>query len=167
MRLVQEHPTGPPFKEGRTMIHYDPEKSQLVGSRGWLPVPQDDDMTRRLAMLIEGQCGGLGGTAAAKKYGLSKPRYFQLLKAFTQHGAEALRPAKRGPKGPSRRTAEVVRQIIRHRFLDPEASVDVITQKLKQCGFDLSARTVRRVIEAYGLQKKTLRQPPRRPGGSR
>ena len=149
------------------MVHYDAYKSQLIGPHGSLPVPEADEVTRRLAMLIKGQCLGLGGTAAAKKYGFSKQRYFQLLKVFTQRGAEALRPAKRGPKGPSRRTEEVVRQIIRHRFLDPDASVDVIAQKLQQCGFDLSVRTVRRVIEGLGLQKKTLRQSPRRPAGSR
>ena len=149
------------------MIHYDPDKSQWVGPHGALPVPPGDEQTIRLAMLIEGQCLGLGGTAAAQKYGFSKQRYFQLLKAFAQHGVEALRPAKRGPKGPSRRTDEVVRQIIRHRFLDPDASVDVIAQKLHQCGFSLSVRTVRRVIEGHGLQKKTLRQWARRPAGSR
>jgi transposase len=149
------------------MIHYGPDKSQWVGPRGSLPVPPGDDQTIRLAMLIEGQCSGLGGTAAARKYGFSKQRYFQLLKAFTRYGVEALRPAKRGPKGPSRRTDEVVRQVIRHRFLDPDASVDVIAQKLHQCGFTISVRSVRRVIEHQGLQKKTLRQWSRRPAGSR
>lgn len=149
------------------MIHYDPDKSQWVGPHGTLPVPPGDDLTRRLAMLIEGQCAGLGGTAAAGKYGFSKQRYFQLLKAFTQLGVQALRPAKRGPKGPSRRTDEVVRQVIRHRFLDPDASVDVIAQKLRQCGFPISVRSVRRVIEHHGLQKKTLRQWSPRPAGSR
>lgn len=149
------------------MVHYDPHTSQLVGPHGSLPVPAGDEITRRLVMLIEGQCLGRGGTAAARKYGLSKQRYFQLLSAFTEHGAEALRPGKRGPKAPSRRTDEVVRQIIRHRFLDPDASVEVIAQKLRQCAFSISVRTVRRVIDGHGLQKKTLRQWSRRPANSR
>jgi len=149
------------------MVHYDPNTSQLVGPHGSLPLPAGDEITLRLVMLIEGQCLGRGGTAAARKYGLSKQRYFQLLKAFTKHGAEALRLGKRGPKAPSRRTDEVVRQIIRHRFLDPDASVEVIAQKLRQCGFSISVRSVRRVIEGHGLQKKTLRQWARRPAGSR
>jgi arginine repressor len=50
----------------------------------------------------------------------------------------------------------VVTQIIRHRFLDPEASSDVIAQKLRQTGIKVSQRTVERTITEYGLQKKTL-----------
>ena len=41
-----------------------------------------------------------------------------------------------------------------------DASADVIAQKLRQAGFDISTRSVERVIEAYGLQKKTLSLPP-------
>ncbi len=54
-------------------------------------------------------------------------------------------------------TDEIVRQVIRHRFLDPEASAEVITQKLEQTRHALSIRSVQRVIADYGLQKKTLR----------
>ena len=144
------------------MLRFDPDSSTLVGPEGCLPVLGDDEVTRKLAMLIDGQCMGLGGRQAALKYGYCKQRYYQLLRAFQRDGAAALRNRKRGPKRPSRRTDEVIRQVIRHRFLDPDASVEVITQKLRQCGFDLSARTVRRVIEGYGLQKKTLRMSSRR-----
>ena len=75
--------------------------------------------------------------------------------AIKEHGAIALRSQKRGPKSNYRRTEEVVRQIIRHRFLDPDASADVIAQKLRQCGLAISTRSVERVIEEFGLQKKT------------
>jgi hypothetical protein len=49
----------------------------------------------------------------------------------------------------------LIRQVIRHRFLDPDASADVIAQKLRQAGFVVSTRTVERVIATFGLQKKT------------
>jgi hypothetical protein len=48
------------------------------------------------------------------------------LQQFKQHGAQALLSAKRDPKGNCRRSAEVVRQVIRHRFLDPQISQEVI-----------------------------------------
>lgn len=144
------------------MLRFDPDSSTLVGPEGCLHVVPDDEVTRKLAMLIDGECMGLGGREAAHKYGYCKQRYYQLLAAFQRDGAVGLRNRKRGPKKPSRRTDEVVRQVIRHRFLDPDASVEVITQKLRQCGFPLSARSVRRVIEGYGLQKKTLRVSSRR-----
>jgi hypothetical protein len=87
---------------------------------------------------------------------MSRSRYFQLLKLFEEQGFAALLPQKRGPKAPHIRTDEVVRQVIRHRFLDPDASADVIAQKLRQAGFAVSTRSVERVIADYGLQKKTL-----------
>jgi hypothetical protein len=84
-----------------------------------------------------------------------------LFRLFRDDGALALLPQKTGPKTPSVRTDEVERQVIRHRFLDPEASADIIAQKLRQAGLPISTRSVERVIEKYGLQKKTLSLPPR------
>jgi transposase len=124
------------------------------GPRGTLPVPAEDEITRKLAMLLEGECGGLGAQAAARKHGYSRQRYYQLLRAYRQGGALALRSKKRGPKTAYRRTPEAVRQVIRHRFLDPDASAAVIAQKLRQSGLRISQRSVERVLEEYGLQKK-------------
>jgi hypothetical protein len=132
-------------------------KTHLVGDAGTLPVRDDDEISRKLAMLYEGQCEGLGATAAAKKHGYSRQRYSQILNAFAQKGAKALKSRKRGPKTNYRRTEEVVRQVIRHRFLDPKASAEVIAQKLRQCGWEISRCSVERIIAQYGLQKKTAR----------
>ncbi len=125
-----------------------------------MPVAADDEITRKLAMLIEGECEGLGPNQAAEKFGFSKQRYFQLRAAFHERGAVALQSQPRGPKTQYRRTDELVRQVIRHRFLDPQASPDVIAQKLRQTGFEISTRSVERVISEYGLQKKTLSVHP-------
>jgi len=132
------------------------DQPQLTGSSGSIPVLPDDEITLKLAMLIEGQCEGLGPTQAATKFGYSKGRYFQLLHLFEEFGATALQSKLTGPKSNYRRTDEIVRQIIRHRFLDPEASSEVIAQKLKQTHHALSIRSIHRVIADYGLQKKTL-----------
>ena len=135
----------------------------LVGPAGVLVVPRDDEIVLNLSMLIEGQCEGLGATKAARKFGFSRQRYYQLREALAAGGAEALRNDKRGPKTHYRRTPEVQRQVIRHRFLDPDASAEVIAQKLRQCGFSVSRRSVQRIFEDYGLEKKTLRRrPPQR-----
>jgi hypothetical protein len=101
---------------------WDDQRQALVGPGGSLPVRPDDEITCKLAMLIAGECEGLGPLRAAKEFGFSKQRYFQLRQAFRQRGAVALRSQRRGPKTHYRRTDEVVRQVIRHRFLDPEAS---------------------------------------------
>ena len=138
------------------MLHYDPESHSFVGPGGTLPVPSDDEISQKLLMLIEGQCGALGPKQAAEKFGLTKQRYYQILKIYSLKGAAGLASMKRGPKHNYRRSDEVVRQVIRHRFLDPEASIEVIAQKMTQSGFNISVRSVARVIEDFGLQKKTL-----------
>ena len=143
------------------MAQFDLSIHALVGPTGRLEVPAEDEITHKLLMLIEGECEGLGPLQAAQKFGYSKQRYFQLRAAFGQRGALALHSQKRGPKSHYRRTAEVVRQVIRHRFLDPEASPAVIAQKLRQSGCTLSIRSVERVLTDYGLQKKTPPLPPR------
>lgn len=137
------------------MVWFNLEEQALIGADGSLEVLFDDEITHKLCMLIEGECEGLGPSQAAQKYDFSKQRYFQLRTAFAEQGAIALRSQKRGPKRNYRRTHEVVRQIIRHRFLDPHASADVIAQKLRQCGLAISTRSVERVIQEFGLQKKT------------
>ena len=67
-----------------------------------------------------------------------------------------LRSQKRGPKVNYRHTDEVVRQVIRHRFLDGDATAGVIAQKLRQSGQVISTRSVERVIAECGLQKTAL-----------
>ena len=138
------------------MVQLNRKDGVLVGKGGSLPVRDDDEVARKLVMLIE-VCDGLGPVQAAEKYGYTKQRYFQLRQVFLNEGAVALASQKRGPKTNYRRTGEIVRQIIRYRFLDPQASPDVIGQKLRQLGFAISTRTIERVIADYGLQKKTLR----------
>lgn len=137
------------------MARFNLENHAFVGDAGTLPVAQNDELTRRLALLLEGECE-LGPKAAAEKFGLSRGRYFQLRQQFQQLGADGLVPHKRGPKRNYRRTDEIVRQVIRHRFLDPDASPEVIAQKLVQTGAVISIRSVERIIQDYALQKKTL-----------
>ena len=138
---------------------YQLAERRITGPAGDLLIPDGDEAAPRLLMLIEGQCEGLGPMLAAQKYGVSRQRYYQVQKKFREIGMLALVNQKRGPKTNSVRTDEVERQVIRQRFLDPDASADVIAQKLRQAGFDISTRSVERVIEVYGLQKKPLSLP--------
>jgi hypothetical protein len=149
------------------MISLEFFKERIQSSSGSLPIAENDEITRKLAMLIEGECGSQGIDRAASKFGFSRQRYFQLRALFLQQGGQALLSSKRGPKSNYRRTQELICQVIRHRFLDPEASTEVIAQKLRQCNLRISKRTVDRVIAQFGLQKKTLSVPSEAsPGGS-
>jgi hypothetical protein len=147
------------------MISLELFKERIQSEFGSLPIAEKDEVTRKLAMLIEGECGSDSIDRVAAKFGFSRQRYFQLRDVFLDKGGQALISSKRGPKTNYRRNQELVCQVIRHRFLDPEASTEVIAQKLRQCSFSISKRTVDRVIEQYGLQKKTLPVPPTAPAG--
>jgi hypothetical protein len=128
----------------------------FTGPGGSLPVSQEDEVCRRLAMLIEGQCEELGPTKAAQKYGFTRQRYYQILADFHAEGAVGLCLHTPGPKSDYRRTEQVVRLVIRCRFLDPESSPAVIAQKIRQHNLTISTRSVERIIADFGLQKKTL-----------
>ena len=138
-------------------ISLSKERLRFTGPGGSLLVPDDDELCRRLAMLIEGQCENLGPSKAAQKYGFTRQRYYQILADFYKEGAEGLRLETPGPKTDYRRTDQVVRLVIRGRFLDPESSPAVIAQKIRQQNLTISTRSVERIIAAFGLQKKTLR----------
>ncbi len=137
------------------MLHLDPEGGFLVGAHGSLQLPADGGASLKLAMLIAGECLGLGPDEAAEAFGYTRQRYFQLKHAFADGGAPALVGRKPGPTPAPRGLDEAARQIVRHRFLDPEASPEVIAQRLAQSGLPISARSVGRVVAWFGLQKKT------------
>ena len=137
-----------------SMITLENNNIILTGEKGKIILDFEDEILLKFGMLYEGECEGIGVTRAAKKFGYTRQRYYQLLELFKNNGIFALKSKKTGPQTNYRRTDEVLRQIIRHRFLDPNASAEVIAQKMIQCGFLISARTVMRVIAQFGLQKK-------------
>jgi hypothetical protein len=135
------------------IVEFDPECSTLVGVNGNLEFPPGDKVIRKLAMLIEGECGEKTVTETVQKFGFSRQRYYQLRQDCRLGGVAALQEQNRGPKTNYRRTEETVRRIIRYKFLDAELSAEVIAQKLQQQGVQISIRSVQRVITEYGLQK--------------
>lgn len=128
----------------------------LTGPKATLPIAPNDEVAVKLAMLFEGihRQGAL--EEITRKYGYRREHFYQVFDAFTKNGSEGLRNKKPGPKANTVRTKQVINQIIRHRFLDPEASAAVIAQKLTQQGMPVTIRSVERTITEYGLQKKTL-----------
>lgn len=137
------------------MTQFDPDLSAFIGERGKLPVRQDDEVARKIAMLIEGECESQNRAETARKFGFSRQRYYQVRQAFLQNGATGLESKPRGPKTKYRATIAVVRQVIRYRFMDQHASAQVIAQRLNQTGWSISTRSVERIIQEFGLQKKT------------
>jgi len=142
------------------MLNFDPKTNMRIGSKGSLTIPPGDQASLKMAMLLQGECAETGPTQAAKNFHYSKSRYYQIRDAFAQKGVEALINKKTGPKHNYRRTPEVTKLVIRARFLDPDASAEVIASKLRQDGYQIATRSVERIINEYGLQKKTSYSVP-------
>lgn len=124
------------------------------GEQGELAIGRKDEVAWKLLMLLEGECGADTRVKVARRFGFSKQRYYQVRAAFRRRGAAALASAQRGPKTNYRRGGEATRQIVRYRYLDPDVSAEVIGQKLRQDGFAIADRSVYRVLEEFGLQKR-------------
>lgn len=132
------------------------EKIIIKGIKGKdFKIDPKDKLTIKIAMLFEGHCT-IGVRETLIKYGYTEQRYYQLLNEYVKEGSEGIRDKKRGSQKKHKRIKEVINQIIRLRFLDPQASADVISQKLKQFGYKSSKRSVERTITEFGLQKKNL-----------
>ncbi len=142
------------------MFQFDHHSKQFLGLGGYLPLLPDDELAWKFTMLVEGECSSDSVGVIAERFGFSRQRYYQLRKIFHEQGIAGLMHQPRGPQTNYRRHQEVVCQTIRHRFLDPEATTDIITQKLRQTGFKISKRTVDRIVAEFGLQKKTLQLSP-------
>jgi transposase len=126
------------------------------GPSGRLSINPEDKPALRLAMLIEGQHKGKTIDDVAAKYGISRTHYYKVLDRYKAEGVAGLVDKKRGPQENHVRTETVTNQILRHRFLDSNASPAVIAQKLNQTGIKISGKSVERTIKEYGLEKKTL-----------
>jgi len=118
-------------------------------------IDPNDKLCIKIAMLFEAHCT-IGVQQAIEKYGYSEQWFYRLLRTYNESGAEGLRDKKRGSDKRPVRDKETTNQIIRERFLDPQASAEVISQKLKQNGYSVSIRSVERTITEYGLQKKLI-----------
>lgn len=90
----------------------------------------------------------------AHRYGYTREHFYTIKSNYEKGGCLSLLDQPKGPKVNYKRTDEIEKQIIRHRFLDPEANCAVIAQKMNQSGFIISQRSVERTINSYGLQKK-------------
>lgn len=90
----------------------------------------------------------------AARYGYTREYFYQVKSRLTSQGSLSLADSPPGPKTNYTRTPQITKQVILHRFLDPEANGQVIAQKMRQQGHAVSQRSVERIIGEYGLQKK-------------
>ena len=80
------------------MFEYIDDAYFLVGPRGRLPVSEHDEITRRLAMLYEGQCEEALITETARKSGYSRQRAIISSLSFLNRPGPQRSPLPRGDR---------------------------------------------------------------------
>ncbi len=128
---------------------------KIIDGNFTLKINPADTIAWKLLMLIDGATSkGETIEQISHRYGYTREHFYKIKKNYEDKGSQALSDKAKGPKRNYKRTDEIEKQIIRHRFLDPDANSEVIAQKMNQTGHTISQRSVERTISEYGLQKK-------------
>ena len=62
----------------RCLKKHQASTENRLANNASLTLVEKDEVSRKLVMLIEGECEGLGSVKAAAKHGLTRQRYFQI-----------------------------------------------------------------------------------------
>ena len=142
-------------------------KEKTIDGNFTLKIDPKDTTAWKLMMLIDAATSKEETIEQiSHRYGYTREHFYVIKKKYEDNGSQALSDKAKGPKCNYKRTDEIEKQIIRHRFLDPDANSEVIAQKMNQAGHTISQRSVERTISEYGLQKKGyIKQLKKQRGG--
>lgn len=83
----------------------------------------------------------------AKRFGFSRPVFYELKEKFEERGLKGLLPEKPGPRGPRKCTGEILDFIQKERSKEPSLSMeDIILKVSQEFGIKLHQRTIERGI---------------------
>lgn len=136
---------------------------EIKGPGGALAVRAEDTAAIDLAMLIDGETSGRALDDVLAQYGRSRSTYYEKLRRFREQGLEGLLARPPGPRGPWRRSSDVIRYIVTARLRHPERTAGDIAADLDRQGHRVSVRSVERTLSQFGLTRGTVRAPPAPP----
>ena len=125
------------------------------------PLNLDDPLQRRYEFIREAALSKKPVAEICSKYSLSRDMYYYYRRKFDQGGLIALSEEKPGPRRPHKINAGLESRIIALKFEEPELNIYQLAHRLAGEGFDISARSISRVLAEHGLTKK---KPPLDPG---
>jgi transposase len=109
----------------------------------------------RYEMLRRVRLEGHSIAQTVAQFGLTRPTFYKLRDDFHRAGLTGLLPAKRGPHGPHKLTAEIWRCVEQARAEQPERdAADLVELIQRQFGVQVHQRTVER---AFARAKKKRR----------
>ncbi len=124
------------------------------GPAGELPILDTDQLALDLAMLVEGETTGRDLEQVLTEFGRSRSAYFEKLHRYRTEGLAGMLPRPSGPARPWRRSLEVLRRVVAARLADPERSAASIATELTNDGLKVSARSVERTLQEFGLTQR-------------
>jgi transposase len=131
----------------------------IRGPGGVLPIRPEDSAAIDLVMLVEGETSGRELDEVLQQYGRSRSTYYEKLRRFRDQGLTGLLARPPGPRTAWRRPIEVLRFIVTSRLRHPERSAIAIAEDLSRLGHTVSARSVERTLNQFGLTRATARGP--------
>lgn len=102
-----------------------------------------------------------------RRFGVSRPTFYQVAAQYEREGLAGLVPSKRGPKGPHKCTGEILEFVRERRAQAPDLPWEDLLQEVTvRFGVTLHRRTVERGLarQAKKGRSKTGRGNPRVPG---
>ncbi|MDI6688711.1 MAG: hypothetical protein QME06_10885 [Desulfobacterales bacterium] len=131
----------------------------IVGEKGkQFVIDLRDSLQRRYELVRELKLSDSPREDICAKYGYSRVMGHLYGTAWDKNRWDGLKDKKKGPKSKSRRTEKLERRVLAIRFKSPEKDMYEITNILTEEGYDISARTVSRVLSEHGVTLKKTRR---------
>ena len=124
----------------------------------------EDLLQKRYEMIRELSLSSKSRNEISARFGYTRKTGNEYLRAWKEKGWEGLKDKPRGPKTKSKRKEDVEKRILDIRFNTPDKDMYDIEEILTGDGYEISARSVARVLSEHGVTlKKTKKKPSPEP----
>ncbi len=120
----------------------------------------ENTIQRRYEMIRELSLSSEPRKDICTRYGYSRKTGNEYLNAWKEKEWEGLKDKPRGPKTKSKRTDELEKRVLDIRFKDREKDMYDIAEILSSEGYEISARSVARILSDHGITLKKRRKSP-------
>ena len=119
----------------------------------------------RYEMLRRNRADSVPVAKAAKRFGFTRPTFYQVADAYDRYGIPGLIPRKTGPKGPRRCTPDIV-DFARRRIAEQGMTMDVLIEEIaSKFGTKLHRRTLERGLARVGKRGRRKKLKRAKSGG--
>lgn len=138
----------------RNALNPNPEKVTDDLFKGSTFFDPRDIAQVRYEMLRRNRSDRTPVSKAARRFGFSRPTFYQLADAYDRYGIPGLIPRKPGPKGPRRCTPEIV-DFARMRIGEQGVTMDLLIKEIaSKFGTRLHRRTLERGLARLGKGRR-------------